>query len=86
MLVIRNAEAQLAGWSIAVSNQVPVIRVDFYRRSDLAAQYKVARPPALVLLDASGKVVWKQDLGLSDEAPLDLDQAQSEVEALIVCE
>jgi len=83
MLVIRNAETQLAAWPVAMEEQISILRVDFSRRPDLVSQYNVARAPALVLLDAAGEVVWKQDLGLSDEAPLDLIQAQSMVEELI---
>ncbi len=40
------------------------------------------RKQALVLMDADGQVVWKQDEGLSDESPLDLAQAESQIEAL----
>ncbi len=83
MVVIRGAEAQLAAWPVALAEQIPILRVDFSRRPDLVRQYNVARAPALVLLNETGQVVWKQDLGLSDEAPLDLIQAQSQVEALI---
>jgi hypothetical protein len=49
----------------------------------LARQYDVARAPALVLLDAAGQVVWKQDLGLSDEAPLDLEAASLQIERML---
>jgi hypothetical protein len=56
--------------------------VDSNRRPDLARQYGVARAAALVLLDGRGEVVWKQDVGLNDEAPLDLSQAQSQIEGL----
>ena len=83
MVVVQGAEAQLAVWPIALEEQIPILRVDYNRRPDLAKQYSVARAPALVLLDAHGEVVWKQDLGLSDEAPLDLIQAQIQVEALL---
>lgn len=83
MKVVRNAEAQLASWSVTLGSQISMFRVDFSRRPDLARQYDVARAPALVLLDAAGEVAWKQDVGLSDEAPLDLSQAQSQVEALL---
>jgi len=61
---------------------VQLLRVDFERRSDLASQFGVARAPALVLLDTDGRIVWKQDEGLSDEAPLDLEQVRIQVEAL----
>jgi len=81
--VVHSAEAQLAAWKVPDETDVPVLRVDFSRRPDLVRQYGVARAPALVLLDAQGQVVWKQDVGLSDEAPLDLVLAQSQVESLI---
>jgi hypothetical protein len=83
MTVIRNAEAQLVSWSVILDGQIPIFRVDFSRRPDLASQYDVARTPALVLLDSQGQVVWKQDVGLSDEAPLDLEKAKDQVELLL---
>jgi hypothetical protein len=67
------------GWDAPVQ----VIRIDLDRRPDLARQYQVIRAPTVILLDAAGQIVWRQDEGLSDEAPLDLIQAQSQVEALI---
>jgi len=45
----------------------------------LAQQYGIARAPALDLLDTEGQVFWKQDVGLSDEAPLDLDAAETQI-------
>jgi hypothetical protein len=83
MTVVHSAEAQLAAWELPARPGLIVIRVDFNRRPDLARQYGVARAPALVVLDAAGAVTWKQDVGLNDEEPLDLIQAQSQVEALL---
>lgn len=83
MKVIRNAEEQLAIWQVLVDNQLLIFTVDFSRRPDLAKQYNVARAPALVLLDAAGEVAWKQDLGLSDEAPLDLETADLQIESIL---
>jgi len=83
MTVIANAEAQIASWDVPGETGLLVLRVDFSRRPDLARQYGVARAPALVLLDAQGQVFWKQDVGVSDEAPLDLEQAKDQVEALL---
>lgn len=80
MTIIRAAEAQLADWDLSL----PLQRVDFDRRRDLAAQFGVARAPALVLVNAEGQAVWRQDEGLSDESPLDLDQAKRQIEALAV--
>ncbi len=83
MLVIRNAETQLAAWPVAMEEQISILRVDFSRRPDLVSQYDVARAPALVLLDEAGEVVWKQDLGLSDEAPLDLETTELQIENIL---
>lgn len=79
MNVVRAAEAQLNAWDGPAEAGIPVLSVDFSRRPDLSEQYGVIRAPALVLLDAQGQVVWKQDLGLSDEAPLDLAAAESQI-------
>ena len=83
MRVVGAAEAQLATWKLAQNETIPILRVDFSRRPDLVRKYGVARAPALVLLDAAGEVAWKQDLGLNDDAPLDLEQAKDQVEALL---
>jgi hypothetical protein len=83
MTVVQNAGAQLTAWELLADFGLNVIRLDFDRRPDLARQYGVARAPALVLLNAAGQVVWKQDVGLSDEAPLDLDRVEIQIESLI---
>jgi hypothetical protein len=83
MSVVNAAEAQLATWNIPQENDLQLMQVDFRRRPDLADEYDVARAPALVLLDTQGLVVWKQDVGLSDEAPLDLDTAGSQIDHLL---
>lgn len=79
MSVVRAAEAQLATWEVAMEEQISILRVDFSRRPDLVRQYDVVRAPALVLLDADRQVVWKQDLGMSDEAPFDLDAVSIQI-------
>ncbi len=83
MKVIHNAEAQIATWQVVLQRQVPIFYVDFSRRTDLVRQYDVARVPALVLLNAAGEVTWKQDVGLSDEDPLDLVTANLQIESII---
>ena len=82
MQVIHSAEAQLAAWELPSAIGLNVIRVDSNRRPDLTELYGVARAPALVLLDGWGEVVWKQDVGLSDEAPLDLATAETRLREL----
>jgi len=82
MLLVHNAEAQLAEWNLPTDLGLNVIRVDFTRRPDLAKQYGVVRAPALVLLGTAGQVTWKQDVGLSDATPLNLEQVGVQVDAL----
>jgi hypothetical protein len=84
MSVVRAAEAQLDGWDVPAETGIPLLRVDFSRRPDLAKQYRIIRAPALALLDADGQVVWKQDLGRSDTQPLDLAEAARQMETLLV--
>jgi hypothetical protein len=83
MMVVHNAERQLGSWEVPKRLGLDLIRIDFNRRPDLVTQLGVMRAPALVVLDGEGQVAWKQDESLSDELPLNLDQAQSQVEALL---
>lgn len=79
LLVYNNAESQMDEWAAPVQ----VIRIDLDLRPDLARQYEVIRAPSLILLNAKGQIVWKQDESLSDESPFDLEQAKRQIEALI---
>ena len=76
LFVYNNAETQMNSWNASAR----VFRIDLDRRSDLAQQYEVVRAPTLILLNAEGQVVWRQDEGLSDESPLDLNQAEAQIE------
>lgn len=78
LFVYHHANAQIDVWNVPVR----VIHIDMDHRPDLAQQYTVFRAPTLVLVNAEGQVVWKQDEGLSDESPLDLNQAERQIEAL----
>jgi len=80
LFVYNNANAQMDVWNAPVR----VVHIDLDHRPDLARQYDVIRAPTLVLLDAEGQVVWRQDEGLSDESPLDLNQAERQIEALTI--
>jgi hypothetical protein len=76
LFVYDNAEAQMDGWDAPVQ----VIRIDLDRRPDLARQYQVIRAPTMILLDAAGQIVWRQDEGLSDATPLDLERVEILIE------
>jgi hypothetical protein len=68
LFVYNNANAQIQAWKAPLR----VIAIDMDRRSDLAREYQVVRAPTLILLNAEEQVIWKQEVGISDEAPLDL--------------
>ena len=74
----RSACALLSPRSVETCRIPGIFRVVF-RDSNAGA----TAAPALLLVDADKRVIWRQDVGLSDEAPLDLSQAQSQIEALI---
>jgi hypothetical protein len=76
LFVYNNANSQMDVWNAPVR----IIRIDMDHRPDLARQYEVIRAPTLVLVDAEGQVFWRQDEGLSDESPLDLEQVETLVE------
>lgn len=84
MVIIRRAATQVAFWELPEHLAINIIRIDFDQQPEIARYYDVARAPALVLLDAQGQVVWKQDIGLNDEKPLDLITAQEQIEALLL--
>jgi len=76
MFVYDNAEKQMSAWDAPVR----VIRLDLDRRPDLAREYEVIRAPTLILLNAAGLVIWRQDVSLHDEVPLDLEQVEIQVQ------
>jgi hypothetical protein len=82
MMIIRRADTQVAFWELPEHLAINIIRVDFDLQPELARYYRVVRAPALVLLDAEGKVVWKQDVGLTDEKPFDLAAAEAQIRSL----
>ncbi len=85
-VVIDNAHAQIDGWSENDRQGLPIHQIEMDLRPGLARQYDVIRVPSLLVLDASGQIVWRQD-GVtkftSDEYPLDLDQVQNQIAALL---
>jgi hypothetical protein len=83
MDVVQAAEAQLANWDVPSTTGIVMLKLDFSRHSCLAHQYKIASAPALLLLNGAGNVVWKQDLGLCDAAPLDLLSAEKNIRDVI---
>ncbi len=82
MTLIRRAATQVAFWELPDNLAINIIRIDFALQPKIARYYDVARAPALVLVDAEGDLVWKQDVGVSDAKPLDLVEAEAQISAL----
>lgn len=81
-----NARTQVANWPAEVRAKLPLHLIDIEQRSDLARRYDVILTPAMLLLDADGEVVWRQDgitLSTSDGLPLDLEQITDQIARLL---
>ena len=80
--VYRNANAQLSAWPEENHAGIPIIPINIERRLDLAQEYQVIRAPALLLLDYTGQIFWRQDEVITDEFPFDLKLLESQIEIL----
>jgi hypothetical protein len=83
MTIIRRAATQVAFWELPDHLAINIIRIEYDLQPKIARYYDVARAPALVLVDAEGDLIWMQDVGLSDAMPLDLVEAEAQINALI---
>jgi hypothetical protein len=84
MLVSRNADAQVAAWPDTYRAGVAIYSISLERRRDLAGQYQVIRAPALLLLNGTGEVVWRQDGAISSDLnPFDLNQFEAQIKIIV---
>ena len=82
MTIIRRAATQVAFWELPEHLAINIIRIELDLQPKVARYYDVARAPALVLVDAEGELLWKQDVGVSDTKPLNLVEAEAQISAL----
>lgn len=83
LVVARNADAQVAAWPETSRAGIPIHAYALERRRDLARQYQVIRAPALLLVDGSGEVVWRQDGAISSDLyPFELNQFEAQIRIL----
>lgn len=80
LLVYRSADKQIQDWPESQRNGLTLIRVDLDRRPDLGAQFGIYRVPAMLLLDAEGREIFRQEESLSDTRPLDLAAFEARIE------
>jgi hypothetical protein len=83
LYVYSNADRQLADWSEAQRGGLAVIRVSIHAPGALKSKYKVIRAPTLLLLDAAGEIILRQDNVVSDDEPLDLAEFEIQIQALL---
>jgi len=79
----RRADSQIAAWPEEARHQVPLVPINLEQRPDLGGYYQIQRAPTLLLLDAAGDEVWRQDEVMSDSHIFDLRAAEAQIAALL---
>ena len=77
--MIAEADYQVENWSVPYRMEVQLIRISFGNSPDLEAKYNVFRAPTLILLDAQGQVVHRQDYPLIGGKPMNLPEFEAEM-------
>jgi hypothetical protein len=78
----QRAEQQMANWPVERRGGIPVMRIAMEERKDLEVKYRVFRAPCLVLVDAQGQIVWRQDYPLIEGGPFKLDELEAAITEL----
>lgn len=76
------ADAVIAAWPAGVRQNVPVHRILLEERADLQRQYKVDRPPILILLDVEGRERWRDRGVASNPQVFKLEACEETIEKL----
>jgi len=66
-------------WSEEDQQGVQLILIDLDRRPDLGAQFNVIRAPSLLLLDRTGKIIYRQDEVVTDSMPMNLPLIEGKI-------
>jgi hypothetical protein len=83
LVVYHAAEKQVQGWSDEARWGVSIFAINLDRRRDLGTQYKIVRAPTLLLIDAEGQIILRQDEGVSDAQPLNLPLFEAKLKELM---
>jgi hypothetical protein len=83
LVIYQRADAQIAAWPAVARQGVPIHRVNLEKRPDLGKQYGIYRAPTLLLLDADGREVRRQDQVITDELIFDLQRFETEIVTLL---
>jgi len=76
------ADYQIKNWSAPNLLAVQLIQIYIGDHRELEAKYDVFRSPALILLDAQGKVVYRQDYPIIGGKPFDLQEFEIKMREL----
>jgi hypothetical protein len=79
LVIYRRADAQIAAWPEEARHRVPLVPINLEQRPDLGGHYGILRAPTLLLLDAAGDEVWRQDEVMSDSHIFDLEAAEAQI-------
>lgn len=72
LVVYEAAELQIENWTEENRRGIEVMIFNLDRREDLKKQFGIVRAPTLILLNADGDIILKQDEGILDTEPLNL--------------
>jgi hypothetical protein len=78
--MIAEADYQIKNWSEPHRMEVQLIRINLGDYPDLEAKYDIFRASTLILLDAHGQVVHRQDYPMIGGKPMDLPEFEAKME------
>ena len=78
-IIYERADAQIAAWPAESRHGVPLYHIQLEERPDLRSHYRIVRAPTLLLLDADGNEIWRQDEVTTDTQIFDLKMAEEKV-------
>lgn len=82
LVIYQRADAQIASWAAADRDSVPVHRINLEQRPDLGKQYNIYRAPTLLLVDSTGRELWRQDEVITDRHVFDLQRFEEQIASL----
>ncbi len=81
--VYQAAKEQVKHWPEENRQGVQLIQIDLDRRPDLGEQFDVIRVPSLLLIEPTGRIIYRQDDVETDAIPLDLSTMEKEIGELL---
>lgn len=83
-IYVNAAETQIERWAETQRAGIPIYRIDFDTRRDLASQYGIYRVPSLVLLDSEEGIIYQQDYPLFEEGSFRLAEFEARIHEFVL--